>query len=265
MSGVGKLLFLGTGASMGTPVMTCSCAVCCSKDPHNHRLRPSALIRLGGKQVLIDAGPDLRTQALRAGINHLDGVILTHTHFDHIAGLDDLRVFYFLHKKRLPCLVSQATMNDIKIHYHYFFHGAKDDVMGGSRLDFQILEGDFGSTEFCGFKWSYLSYIQNNMKVTGLRIGNLAYVLDIRDPSEKVIKSLSGVEILILSALRYTPSPAHFSLSEAVSFARRIKAKKTWFSHIAHEVDHAEASKELPADIGLAYDGLEIEFDVNAN
>ncbi len=259
----GKLLFLGTGASMGTPVITCRCATCLSPNPLNKRLRPSALLKIGGKQFLIDVGPDFREQALRIGLASLDGLILTHTHFDHIAGIDDLRVFYFLHKKTLPCLLSKESLADLKARYHYFFEGVKDDVMGTGRFHFHVLDGDFGSTDFEGFRIHYLSYVQNNMKVLGFRIGNLAYVLDIREESREILKALKGVEILILSALRYTPSPAHFSLEQAVEFAKKVGAKKTWFSHIAHELDHDGASQKIPPQMQLAFDGLEIPFDAH--
>lgn len=257
-----SLLFLGTGASMGSPIITCRCQVCVSTNPKNQRLRPAALLRVGGKQILIDAGPDIRTQMLRANITDLSGILITHTHFDHIAGIDDLRVFYFLHHRRIPCLVSDTTMREIQLHYPYFFSGPDDDVMGGSRFTFQVLEKDFGTTSFCGLNWQTVTYEQNGMKVTGFRLGNLAYILDIRHPSKEVIEALSGVEVLVLSALRYTESRAHFSLDEAVAFARQVGAKKTWFSHIAHEVDHEEGNHRLPPDIRLAYDGLEVPFHV---
>jgi len=256
----GKLLFLGTGASMGTPVLTCRCPVCLSSNPLNKRLRPSALISIGEKKFLIDAGPDLREQALRAGLQRLDGLLLTHTHFDHIAGIDDLRVFPVLHKKTVPCLLSEESLQDLKRRYHYFFDGPKDDVMLGGRFRFQLLEGDAGTADFEGFKWGYFSYAQNKMKVAGLKIGNLAYVLDIRDFDERVYAALKGVEILVLSALRYTTSPAHLSLEQAVAFAKKVGARQTWFSHIAHEMEHEEASLKLPPGVRLAFDGLEIPF-----
>jgi phosphoribosyl 1,2-cyclic phosphate phosphodiesterase len=254
----GKLLFLGTGASMGTPVITCSCAICRSNNPKDHRMRPSALVKIDGKQILIDAGPDFRQQALKIGLQTLDGIILTHTHYDHIAGLDDLRVFYFIHHKVLPCMVSQETFEEIKIHYHYFFH-----KVGGSRFQFQVLKNDFGKAEFAGLEWKYCTFVQNGMKVTGYRLGNLAYILDIKEFSDEVYAALEGVDVLVMSALRSRPSPAHLTIEEAVMFAKKVGAKKTYFSHIAHEVDHDKVSQELPPGIELAYDGLEIPFYVH--
>jgi len=248
---------------MGTPVVTCKCSVCSSKNPKDHRLRPSAWIRAQGKNILIDAGPDFRHQALKFGIEALDGLILTHTHYDHIAGLDDLRVFYFLHHKVLPCLASQATFDQIKMHYPYFFQQSRDDVMGGSRFDFQILKDDRGEMAFLGLPWRYCSFIQSRMKVTGYRLGNMAYMLDLKEFSDDVFEMLKGVETLVMSALRSRPSPAHLTIDEAVQFAKKVGAKRTYFSHIAHEVGHDEVSQKLPPGIELAYDGLEITFDVN--
>ncbi len=251
----GKLLFLGTGASMGTPVIACSCDVCKSTDPKNHRLRPSALLTVGGKRFLIDAGPDFRTQALRAHMMDLDGVILTHTHHDHTAGLDDLRVFDFYHQKKLPCLLSKDSLEEIRQSYPFFFKPGKN------RFEFEVFENDFGEVSFGGFVWKYGSYTQNGMKVTGYRLGSLAYVLDIKEYSDEIFTFLKGVKTLVLSALRERPSPAHLTIEDAIIFAHKVGAEKTYFSHVSHEVDHATVSKKLPPDIELAYDGLEVTFD----
>ncbi|MBS0615931.1 MAG: MBL fold metallo-hydrolase [Verrucomicrobia bacterium] len=239
---------------MGTPVITCACAVCQSKDPKNHRLRPSALLKVGGKQILIDAGPDFRTQALRAGIQDLDGVIVTHTHMDHVAGLDDLRVFDFYHKKKLPCLVSESSMKEIRTTFPFFF---RPDKM---RFEFTTFDGDFGEVSFLDLQWKYGSYIQNGMKVSAFRLGSFAYVLDIKEYTDEIFVFLQGVQTLILSALRERPSPAHLTVEDAIQFAKKVGAAKTYFSHISHDVDHEAVSKKLPRGIELAYDGLEVTF-----
>jgi phosphoribosyl 1,2-cyclic phosphate phosphodiesterase len=246
---------------MGTPVVTCHCPVCSSKDPINHRLRPAGLLKLGDKRFLIDAGPDYRHQALKYGIERLDGVLLTHTHFDHVAGLDDLRVYYFLHKKTLPCLLSRPSLDELKIRNHYFFTGSNDDVMGGSRFAFQVVEDDFTEVDFAGERWKIMTYEQGGMKVTGFRWKNFAYVIDLKNFTPELYKALKGVEVLVMSALRYRPSPAHLTMEEAVAFAQKIGARETWFSHVAHDLDHAATNRELPAGMKLAHDGLEI--DVN--
>ncbi len=250
-----QLLFLGTGGSMGVPVVTCSCVICTSSNLKNKRLRSSALIKVSGKQFLIDAGPDFRMQALASHISHLDGVLITHPHFDHVGGIDDLRVFHFFHKKTLPCLLSRSSLDHIKISHPYIFSAAEQ-----ARFHFQVLTHEQGDVDFAGLKWHYMSFLQKQEKVTGYRLGNMAYILDIRTFSDEIFKIVQGVEVLILSALRYEPSPSHFSIEEAVDFAKRVGAKETWLSHLAHEVDYEEGSRILPANVHLAYDGLEVDF-----
>ncbi len=257
-----SFLFLGTGASMGTPVVTCKCAICTSNDPLNHRLRPAGLLKLGEQRFLIDTGPDFRQQALRCGLDRLDGVLITHTHFDHIAGIDDLRVYYFLLHQTLPCLLSQDSYEDIKKTHGYFFKKSTDDVMGGTRFQFQIIQNDFGTENFCGHNWQILTFEQGGMKVTGFRLGSFAYVMDLKNFSSEIYEALKGVEVLVMSALRYKPSPAHLSMDEALVFAARVGAKQTWFSHIAHDLDHETTNQQLPAGVKLAYDGLEIPIHV---
>lgn len=257
----GQFLFLGTGASMGTPVVTCECVVCKSGDPHDRRLRPSGLLRVEGKQVLFDAGPDFREQALRAGINALDAVILTHGHYDHIAGLDDLRVFYFLKHQVLPCLLSRATYHDLKQRFPYFFEGSGDESTGGARFQFKVVDEKNSDVIFCNLPWKLVSYVQNGMQVTGYRVGNFAYIMDLKEYDHTIFESLKGVSVLVMSGLRERPSPAHLTLDEAVAFAKKVGAKQTWFSHVSHEISHAETNRRLPQEIQLAYDGLEVSLE----
>lgn len=256
----GSFLFLGTGASLGIPVIGCSCKVCTSPSSNNKRLRPSGLIKLAGKSFLLDVGPDFRQQALKYKVNKLDGFILTHVHFDHIAGLDDLRIYYYIQKKKIPCLLSKEDFNELQVRYHYLFKGVEENGMMSAKIDFQLLKNDFGKTDFQGIKIQYMSYHQGKEKVTGYRVGDFAYVTDIREYSEEIFSHLKGLNTLVLSALRHEPSKAHFSVDEAVAFARKVGAKMTYFTHIAHELDHDETNKGLPKDIQLAYDGLEIPF-----
>lgn len=247
---------------MGTPVVTCKCAVCTSSDPLNHRLRPAGLLKLGEQRFLIDTGPDFRYQALKYGIDRLDGVLITHTHFDHIAGLDDLRVFYFLQKKTLPCLLSQASIDDLKKTHDYIFKKSNDVDMGGTRFDFQVIQKDFGMEKFGGHSWQVATFEQGGMKITGFRLGSFAYIMDLKHFSPEIFQALKGVEVLVMSALRYRPSPAHLTMDEAVAFAAKIGAKQTWFSHVSHELDHLTTNQQLPAGVKLAYDGLEIPLNV---
>lgn len=257
-----KLVFLGTGGSMGVPMIGCSCSVCQSQDSHNRRLRSSALLQIGEKRFLIDASPDFREQALRVQLKQLSGVLITHSHYDHVGGMDDLRVFHILQKVRLPCYLSEEAFGEIKNRYAYFFRPISEQISVSPQLDFHVLKEDTGRFTCDSVTFKYLTFFQPGTKVTGYRLGDLAYVSDIRTYSESVFDELAGVEILILSALRWTPSPMHFSIDEAVAFARKVGAKKTYFTHIAHELDHRETNAKLPPDIRLAYDGLEIPFHV---
>ena len=254
--------FLGTGASVGIPMIGCKCAVCHSTSPFNKRLRPSGILRVGGKKILIDVGPDFRQQALRYGIDRIDGLLLTHTHYDHIAGIDELRIFYVREKKAVPCLLSEESNRELQKRYEYLFlpRGEKESLT--AQIHLQILENDQGETEFLGFKIGYTSYVQGGMKVNGFRLGNFAYVSDIKEYGDEVFDALHGVEVLVVSALHAETSPLHLSLGEAVAFARRVKAKKTRITHVNHSIDHEIVNRSLPPDVQLGYDGLELEFSL---
>ncbi|HEY2810342.1 MAG TPA: MBL fold metallo-hydrolase [Rhabdochlamydiaceae bacterium] len=254
-----RFLFLGTGASGGVPLIGCHCSVCTSNSLLNKRLRSAGLITVGEKKYLIDVGPDFRQQALKHRIERLDGVLITHAHADHIAGIDDLRAYYFLEKKKLPCLLSQETFDEIQQRFLYLFLSIEGKSTP-AQLDFYLLENDFGQMLFEGLSLSYLSYFQQQMKVTGFRVGNFAYVSDIRTYSDAVFHGLRGVEILVLSALRLHPTDMHFSIEEAIAFSRKAGAKITYFTHIAHDLDHESAYALLPMDFHLSHDGLEIEI-----
>lgn len=254
----GRFLFIGTGASLGVPMVGCECDVCLSSSPFNQRLRPSALITIEGKQFLIDAGPDFRLQALRYGIKKLDGLLLTHAHHDHTGGIDDLRALYYKNKKALPVLLSASTAEDIKVRYYYVFQS--ENRYEHSRFDLQILPALEGEVQFEGLPIQYVSYEQAGMLVNGFRFGNLAYISDIRLFSPSIYNYLFNLKHLVISALRLTSSPVHFSIEEAIEFAAHIKAENVWLTHISHELEHTQTNANLPAHVKLAYDGLEIEI-----
>lgn len=260
MSKVGKFLFLGTGGSTGVPLVGCTCSVCTSTSHFNKRLRPAGLFQMQRKNFLLDVGPDFRQQALAYKIKRIDGLLLTHTHFDHIAGIDDLRAFYFMQESPIPCLLSKETLQEIKTRSPYLIKPLKKNTSISVRLDFQLLEKDFGEVHFEGIDWRYVSYLQAGMKVTGYIIGNFAYISDIRTFDEKIFSHLRGIDILVLSALRKSKSEMHFNLDEALAFARKVGAKKTYLTHVAHDLDHAKINRKLPQDVRLGYDGLEITY-----
>lgn len=254
----GQLLFLGTGASVGVPIIGCTCPVCTSTSALNKRLRSSVLIQLNRKQYLIDAGPDLRQQALTYQIKTLDGVLITHAHHDHTAGMDDLRPFSFNTKKPLPILLSKETAADIQSRYYYLFPANPQH----SRLQLNILPAQEGDILFEGIPIHYMTYEQAGMKVNGFRFGNLAYLSDIRSFSPSIFEQLVGVDILVISALRYASSELHFSVEEAVQFITQAQAKSAWLTHISHELEHHQTNASLSPHIKLAYDGLKIDFEV---
>lgn len=257
---VGKLSFLGTGASMGVPMLGCLCEVCRSKSPYNKRLRTSGFLEVLGKKILLDVGPDFRTQALRQGIEGLDGLILTHTHYDHIGGFDELRVFNLWQGASMLCLLSRESLTEIEKRYYYMFRRPANGGNYTAQFKFQVLEEDRGDVSFCDLPFKYFSYYQGPMKVNGYRLGDLAYVTDIRKYPEEIFQDLSGVETLVLSALRYGPSHIHFSLDEAVAFSHQVGAKRVFLIHLGHELDHSRVNTYLPDHINCAYDGLQVDF-----
>lgn len=257
----GKLLFLGSGGSMGIPVIGCDCEVCKSPSPKNNRLRPSALITLNDKKILIDTGPDLRQQALRYNINNIDAAIITHVHNDHTAGFDEVRVFYMRHKKVLPCLASKFTADDLKNRFAYIFENTDKEKLV-PKIDFKILESDRGVVDFLGYSIGYVTFEQAGIPVNGFRFGNLGFISDIRKYPETIFEDFHGIDQLVLSSLRQEYSPLHFNIDEAIEFAQKMGAKQTWLTHIAHEVDHEKTNALLPEGFQLAYDGLEISFQI---
>lgn len=247
---------------MGIPMIGCGCNVCTSTNPHNKRMRPSALLKTGGRNFLIDCGPDFHQQALIYGIDHLEGVFLTHAHHDHTASLDELRIYHMRSGHVLPCLLSKETAEDIIRRFAYFFDPHNPYKKLTAKLDLQILEGDRGAVDFAGLNVRYCSYYQAGMKVNGFRFNNLAYVTDLRDFDDSLYADLEGVEILIVSALRLTPSHLHLTVDEALEFSRKVGAQKTYLTHIAHELDHESGNAYLPDNVRLAYDGLSLQFQI---
>lgn len=257
----GVFVIIGSGGSMGIPVVGCRCEVCCSHSAQNKRLRPSALVKFEGRNFLIDCGPDFRQQALNYHIDHLDGVIVTHAHHDHTAGLDELRIYTLRSGNPLPCLLSDETLEELKVRFYYIF---EDKPGNGPKLTTNLktecLQGDSGDYVFEGLPLSYISYVQGGMKVNGFRFGNLAYLTDIKGYNDTIFPGLQGLETLVVSALRYTPSPLHFTVDDAIAFAQKVGAKQTWLTHIAHELDAERTNAYLPDSIRVTYDGLELAF-----
>ena len=255
----GQLRFLGTGSSLGVPIIGCNCSVCLSSDSKNKRSRSGTLLKVQGKSFLIDVSPDYREQALKNKVLSLDGVILTHSHYDHMGGFDDLRVYSYLGKK-LPCLMLKKTFEEWRASYFYLIKPSAKNSDFSPFFSWQLLEESQGKTVFEGLQMEYLTFFQMGMQVMGIKIGKLAYISDIKEYGSDMIDQLQGTETLVLSALRKAPSPMHFSIDDALAFSALVKPKRTYLTHIAHEIDYASLLKELPPSVFLAYDGLEISF-----
>lgn len=253
----GKVIVLGSGSSMGVPVAACDCRICCSGSPFNKRLRPSILIIAGGKTLLVDCGPDFRRQALAHNLQKVDGLLLTHTHFDHIAGIDDLRIYCIRKKEPIDCLLSKESLEDLEKRYYYMMH--KDDATV-ARFRFVTLPQEKGSIEFQCVPIQYFTYSQPDMPVTGFRVGSFAYVTDIKQFSEEIFTALKGVDTLILGCHRLTESRMHFNLDQAVEFCQRLKPKRCYLTHMGHEIDYYSLRQHLPPYIEPAFDGLQFSF-----
>jgi phosphoribosyl 1,2-cyclic phosphate phosphodiesterase len=254
---VGSLTFLGTGGSFGVPIIGCKCASCVSTDPRDNRLRASILLEWEETRVLVDAGPDLRQQALRSGISHIDEAWLTHGHADHTNGIDDLRVFCF-GGRVLPVRGSSTTLAEAMHRFSYAFR-TEIDPSGVSHplLNPVPLDGRF---QMGGREIVPLPVSHGPFEVTGFRVGDLAYVTDVSHIPESTFALLEGVKILILSALREEPHPTHLTFDQAIEIAQRVGAEQTWFTHFAHGVPHVALEARFPATMRPAYDGLKLSF-----
>ncbi len=251
----GCLTLLGTSGSLGIPVIGCRCCVCLSSSMHNKRKRPCNLLQIEDKNFLIDAGPDFRELALKYHIHKLDGLILTHTHFDHIAGLDDLRVYSFLTNQPLPILCSENTKKELK---EFFFYLFQEKVK--QKFRFISLDSKKRDVDFLNIKFSYAFYEQIGMQVTGFRVGDLSFVTDIKNYDHDLMKMISGSKTLVIGALEWNPTRAHLGLHDVIEIASKARVESCYVTHIGHELDHHKTNENLPKFMQLAYDGLSLEF-----
>ena len=251
-----QITFLGTGTSHGVPMIGCECATCRSDDPCDRRLRPSIYIRADdGSSLLVDAGPDLRAQALTHRIHRVDAIVLTHGHADHILGLDDVRRYNSLMARPMPVFGDALTLDEIKRMFGYAFDPSTPKGGGIPQLELAVVGGPFtvGSLHVMPVPvW------HGKRQILGLRLGRFAYLTDCNAIPDSSWDLLAGVEIVVIDALRQRPHPTHFSLDEAVAASRRIAARQTWFTHMCHDLPHAATNAQLPAGMALAYDGLQL-------
>jgi phosphoribosyl 1,2-cyclic phosphate phosphodiesterase len=251
---------------MGVPTLGCPCAVCNSADPHDRRLRPSVVVRwtdTAGRErvVVIDTGPDFREQALRAQVVNVDAVFYTHAHADHVLGLDDLRPLSFIAEKRggpIPLYADRETAQALERIFEYTF---SPEATYPTRARVRLTPLEEHNPVF-GVDFVRVPLLHGKQPIAGFRFGNSAYMTDVSVIPEASFALLEGVEVLVVSALRHAPHPSHSTLEQSVAWARRIGARQTWFTHIAHDLGHEETNRSLPTHMQLAYDGLSVSVSL---
>jgi phosphoribosyl 1,2-cyclic phosphate phosphodiesterase len=256
------LTFLGTGTSMGVPTLGCDCAVCTSTDPHNRRTRTSIRLAYDGHTVLVDTGPDFHAQALREGVRRVDAVLYTHGHADHVMGFDDLRPLSFYVKGNLPVYADDATAKNIERIFEYTFR-KEDRYPTSAQVEIHRIDPTPGAGfELFGACFQRIPVTHGRQEITGYRFGNAAYLTDMSDIPAVSVPLLQNLDVLILDALRRDPHPSHSHLDKSVALVEQLKPRRAFFTHMSHDLDHAATEAALPAHIRLAYDGLQIKFEI---
>jgi phosphoribosyl 1,2-cyclic phosphate phosphodiesterase len=252
-----RLTFLGTGTSMGVPVIGCDCVVCTSPNLHNKRLRTSALLEVGGLNLLFDAGPDLRQQALAVGLMRVDGVLLTHAHADHITGLDDLRPLNFAQRAAIPLYGTPPTLKFVRKHFDYAFAETSD---GSTRPALALVEiGAATAFQVGPVTIVPFEVYHGTWTITGFRIGGLGYVTDASAIPPRSRAYLRDLDLLVLNALRLKSHPTHFSLDQALEQIDELKPRRALLVHMTHDMEHDTINAMLPAHVRLAHDGQVVE------
>jgi phosphoribosyl 1,2-cyclic phosphate phosphodiesterase len=251
-----RVTMLGSGTSSGVPVIGCDCAVCTSEDPRNQRFRAGLKIELEEGVLLVDTPTDLRQQALAFGIPRIDGILFTHSHADHVFGLDDVRIFNFRQRGPIPWYGSKDTLAALRRTFAYVFEGGE---WGGGKPQLELVE-IAGPIELLGHRVVPVPVIHGRLPVFGYRIGGFAYVTDCNLIPDESFELLEDLDVLVLGALRYRSHPTHFSIEEAIAIAERIGAAVTYFTHLAHDVDHGRPEVPLPAGVAFGHDGLVLDL-----
>lgn len=253
-----ELTFLGTGTSNGIPIIGCHCPACTSDDPRDRRSRTSAVVRFDGRTVLIDTATELRLQAIAVGLRHIDAVLFTHAHADHLGGFDDLRRFNEIQRAHLPVYADPTTSAILRERFGYafeeqfpFYGGKPDLILHEFDGPFTLFDREIVPIPVRHGRWT----------VTGFRFGPLAYVTDAKEIPPSSLERLRGADILVLNALRERPHPTHLSLGEALEVIEGLAPRRAYLVHLSHELAHAVASASLPPHVEVAYDGLTVRTD----
>ncbi len=256
------LTVLGSGTSMGVPTIGCDCAVCRSSDPHDRRTRPSVTVQFDGKLVLIDTTPDFREQALRENIRKIDAIIYTHGHADHILGLDDVRPLSFPRVTggaKIPLYANESTSRVLQHVFKYIF---EDNYKFGSIAQVELHQVNHSPLHLFGATFLPVPVIHGETEIFGYRFGSAAYLTDFSAIPESSMEMLHDLDILFLDALRHKPHPTHSTVENSLSIVQRLQPKRTFFTHISHDLPHEETNRQLPAGVQLAHDGLKLEFEL---
>ena len=254
-----RFTFLGTGTSQGVPVIGCHCAICTSDDPKDHRLRTSAMVSIGDKNIVIDTGPDFRQQMLRAGADNVEAILFTHEHNDHIAGLDDVRPINFRYKKHISLYATPSVQAALRERFAYAFD--ENPYPGAPRLEFVNISKD-EIIQIAGINIQPLE-VSHGMgnTVLGFRFNDLVYITDCKSIDYIEFEKIIGAKILILNTLHHTEHHSHLNLAQALDIVKEIKPEKAYFVHISHNMGKIkEVNMTLPVGVELAYDGLSFEF-----
>jgi phosphoribosyl 1,2-cyclic phosphate phosphodiesterase len=251
------ITFLGTGTSQGVPVIACECEVCASADARDKRLRTSILVEGGDKTIVIDSGPDFRYQMLRAKVMHLDAIVFTHEHKDHVAGMDDIRAFNYKQQGPVDVYADSRVQLALRREFPYIFDDKGYPGIPQVQMHTIGLQPfDIGNVHF-----TPIQVMHYKLPVLGFRIKDFTYITDAKTVSEPEKQKIRGSKILVVNALQKEKHISHFTLAEAIAFANDINAETTYFTHISHRLGkHQDITKELPAHIKLAYDGLKLEI-----
>jgi phosphoribosyl 1,2-cyclic phosphate phosphodiesterase len=257
-----RVTFLGTGTSHGVPMIGCDCNTCRSSDPRDRRLRPSIYLDVPDRvRLLVDTSPDLRQQALTNGIKRVDAVLFTHAHADHILGLDELRRFNAVQGTSIPCYADAATWQTLRRTFSYVFDGMARQGGGIPLLDPREITGTFSVDRI---EVVPVPLLHGRAPILGFRFGTFAYLTDCSAVPDDSWALVDGVDTLVIDALRHKPHPTHFTVAEAMRAAERVGARRTFFTHMCHDLPHAETCARLPAGVELAYDGLVLDVEVAA-
>jgi phosphoribosyl 1,2-cyclic phosphate phosphodiesterase len=253
-----SLTVLGSGTSMGVPTIGCNCAVCRSSDPKDRRTRPSILVEYDGKAILIDTTPDFREQAIREHIHKIDAVLYTHTHADHILGIDDLRPLSFHQPGGIPLYARPEAAEFLRSMFRYIFEN--DYKFGGiAKVQLNLIEGPL---ELFGACFEPVSVIHGDTEINGYRFGSAAYLTDFSAIPESSYGRLRGLDILFLDALRHRPHPTHSTVENSLRIVDELKPRRAFFTHICHDLPHEKTNAALPENVRLSYDGMKLEFEI---